>query len=135
MLHRYMKLSFLVFTMALLFAACADSVQERDVIGKTYVYEKEGFGGDFKIAIHDDGTFFYCEGEFSSYLGIGKWTLEEDTLILSDDEQIGYPLVNYFKVDGNDLVFLTENSSNFVYVTVADGERFTASLKEASDES
>lgn len=49
-----------------------------------------------------------------------------DTLLLTDREQLGEQLrVNYFKVDGNDLVFLAENSSNFVYVKVADGERFS----------
>lgn len=100
------------------------------IVDKTYIYEKEGAGGNFTICINDDGTFLYSEGFWSSYLGIGYWELDGDTLILSDDDKIGYPFVNYFKVKGSDLIFLSENSSNFLYIKVADGERFTGSSDE-----
>lgn len=63
---------------------------------RTYLYEKEGFGGAFAIQINDEG----------------------------------YPFVNRFKVDGSDLVFLSEDSSNFLYVKVVDGERFTGTSDE-----
>lgn len=114
-------------------AACGQPKSEdiRAMIAdKTYIYEKEGIGSNFTIRINDDGTFSYSEGVLSSYLGIGVWELDGDTLILSDDEKIGYPFVNYFKVNGSDLVFLSENSSNYIYVKVADGERFTGSPDE-----
>lgn len=96
------------------------------VTGKTYIYEKEGFGGDFTIQIEKDGTFSYYEGALSSYYGTGKWTLDSDILCLSDDVQMGYPFINYFKVDGNDLIFLSENSSGFTYIDVLEGEKFSA---------
>lgn len=32
--------------------------------------------------------------------------------------------VNYFKIDGDDLLFVAENSSGFLLVDVSDGERF-----------
>lgn len=122
-----------VFIVLCLFsmAACgqqngsAENVQER-IMNKLFVYEKEGCGGDFTIQINDDGTFSYYEGPLSSYIGIGIWELEGDILTLSDDEKIGDPFVNHFQIRGDDLVFLSEDSSNFIYVEVADGERFTS---------
>ncbi len=98
--------------------------------GKTYTYEGEGFGGDFVIQINEDGFFSYYEGLLSSYLGAGTWTLEDDILVLSDNAEMGHPFVNYFRLDGKDLVFLAENSSNFIYVKVKDGERFLCGSEE-----
>lgn len=106
-------------------AGCGKSVQKSDVAGKTYVYEKDGFGGDFAITLNVDGTFSYYEGLLSSYIGIGTWVLEGDALVLSDDEDVGYKFVNYFRVDDGCLAFQEERSSNFLYVKVSDGERFS----------
>lgn len=96
--------------------------------GRTYVYEKEGFGGgDFAITINEDGTFNYYEGMFSSYIGTGEWTIEDGLVTLSDEDYMDFGLENYFRFDGTDLIFLEENSTNFSYVEVADGERFFGS--------
>ena len=51
---------------------------------------------------------------------------KESILTISDDEELGYSFANRFKVEDNDLIFLSENSSNFIYVKVVDGERFTS---------
>lgn len=126
MKKRRWKIFAAVFAMALLFTGCSGAEQDSGIAGNTYIYEKEGIGGDFAIDIFEDGTFSYYEGMLSSYIGFGSWTLDGDTLLLTEREQLeGQLRVNYFKVDGNDLVFLAENSSNFVYVKVADGERFS----------
>lgn len=106
-------------------AACVRSEDIQNIIvNKTFVYEKEGFGSAFTISINGDGTFSYYEGGFSSYIGTGKWVLEDDILTLSDDDEIGYPLVNRFKVKDGELIFIAEDSTNFLYIKVADGERF-----------
>lgn len=98
---------------------------------RTYLYEKEGCGGAFAIHINDDGTFTYYEGYASSYIGMGNWVLDDDILVLSDDSESNmYAFVNRFKVDGSDLVFLSEGSTNFLYVKVGDGERFTGTSDE-----
>lgn len=112
-------------------AACGrtggESAAPQDIIAdKTFVYEKEGAGGEFAIQINGDGTFSYSEGLYSSYIGAGSWSLDEDILVLSDDEEAGYPLVNRFKVQEDGLVFLSEDSSNFLYVDVADGDCFVS---------
>lgn len=127
---KFIKRFTLAFTMVLLLTGCGANVQGSDIVNKSYVYEKDGFDGDFKITINEDGTYNYCEGLFSSYIGVGEWTLEGDTLLLTDDGDIASPIENYFKVEGNDLIFQSEKSSNFIYIKVADGEKFTECLSE-----
>ncbi len=91
---------------------------------KIFVYEGIGFGGgNFHIKIHDDGTFTYQQGSASNYYGVGKWSLQGDVLCMEDDIS-SYTFVNYFKVVENTLVFQAENSTNFMYVHLSDGEKF-----------
>ena len=91
------------------------------VAGRTYVYSGDSFGGleedRFTITIHQDGTFTYYESMLSSYLGTGTCTVQDGVLTLSDDTGDGAERVNHFKIDGDDLVFIEENSSNFIYGT------------------
>ena len=100
------------------------NITDRNAIGKTYLYEKEGIMGDFQITLYDDGSFTYYEGLASSYLGTGTWHQDGNIITLNDDETIGYALVNHFTLDGDSLVFIEKDSSNFIYVKVANGERF-----------
>ena len=95
-----------------------------DVAGKTYLYEGEGIGGSFTITLYEDGTFTYYEGMLSSYIGDGTFMLDGDTVIMTDDGPGGYGLVNRFRRDGDDLVFVEQESDNFIYVKVKDGEKF-----------
>ncbi|MBD5130770.1 MAG: hypothetical protein HDT43_12740 [Ruminococcaceae bacterium] len=113
-------------------AGCSD--MSSDISGKTYVYENGGFAGmgEFAIKLNADGTFAYYEGWASSYVGYGKWSVENGELVLSDDGDYGF--VNRFNVDGGDLVFSENGSSNFLYVKVADGERFSSDVKTDSDD-
>lgn len=94
------------------------------IAGKTYVYEGEGIMGSFAITLYDDGMFTYYEGMASSYIGVGSWEQDGDAITLTDDGHGGYGLVNHFKLDGDDLVFVEQDSANFVYVKVKDGEKF-----------
>lgn len=105
-----------------------------DIAGKTYVYEKDGCGGYFTIDLFADGTFQYYEGILSSYIGMGTWTWEHSVLCLQDQEMHRftddfstmepYIRTNYFRVEQDCLVWLEENSDNFLYVDVVDGDRF-----------
>ena len=94
------------------------------VRGKTYVYENEGILGSFTITLYDDGTFTYYEGNASSYFGVGSWKQDGNLITMTDDGEGGYGLVNHFTLDGNDLIFIEQNSYNFVYVKVKNGEKF-----------
>ena len=122
-----MKRLFIIF-MSLLLAfslfSCAtpesDTASERG--GKTYVWEKEGFGGNFTITLNADGTYQYYVGYWSSYIGMGEWKIEDGVLTLT--ENTGYDLVFRFSVKDGELVYIKEGSSEFMYVTVGDGDKF-----------
>lgn len=88
-----------------------------------YLYEGDGFGGDFTISLRADGSFTYYEGHLSSYIGAGKWSVSGDILTLEDET--GVPKVNRFRMEGNDLIFQAKGSTNFIYVKVADGAVFS----------
>lgn len=102
-------------------SALCEVYSETPVTGHTYLYEGDGFGGDFTITLYSDGTYSYYEGLLSSYIGAGNWTLDGDMLSLTDD---AYSLVNRFRMEGDDLVFIEEGSTNFVYLTLSDGAKF-----------
>ncbi len=110
-----------------LFTACTDDKPEWDgkVSGKSYVYEGEGFGSDFVIRIDEDGAFSYYEGIFSSYFGVGTWTLDGDVLHLTDMGIQSKVRDFYFRVDEGELVFLAKRSDKFTYLSIEDGERFS----------
>ncbi len=113
----------LLLALSCCLTGCAEksSAEASNIAGKTYTYEKDGFGSDFFISIQEDGIFTYSVGVLSSHFGSGSWTLEEDVVHLQEGNDSFY-----FQVDGSDLVFLSENSDNFFDVTVADGERFSS---------
>ena len=94
------------------------------IAGKTYLYDGEGFGGSFTITLYEDGTFTYYEGMLSSYIALGSWKQDGDIITLTDDGHGGYGLVNHFKLDDETLVFVEQDSDNFVYIEIKDGERF-----------
>lgn len=98
----------------------------------TYIYEGKGAGGDFRITINSDGTFFYYEGGLSSHVGIGDWTIDGDMLCI-DDSSAYRDHIHYFKISENQLTFVAEGSNNFIYVKVSDGERFIKQTDEQTN--
>lgn len=119
-----------------LFAACAapeQALAEEYVVGKRFTYEEDGCGGPFAISIYEDGTFQYYEGMLSSHIGMGAWTLDGDVLTIKDGSMGRmqpdgtweyYHRVNRFRVKKDRLVWMAEQSDNFLYVKVKDGEGF-----------
>ena len=99
-----------------------DALRTHMVGGNTYVWEKEGFGGDFTITLNEDGTYEYYVGFLSSYIGSGNWTVEGSELTMT--ETTGFDWVYHFTVEDDTLVFVSEGSSEFTYVKVEDGDRF-----------
>lgn len=119
-MKRMGSLCLAVLAAALLLAGCSKTIRPEDIAGKTYLYEKDGFGGNFTIRLEEDSTFTYYEGGFSSYIGAGEWTLEGNTVTLQERNRHFC-----FRVEDNSLVFRAEDSGKFTYLTVADGERFS----------
>ena len=113
----------LVLGMALSLACGKTDGSLRDAIaGKTFVWEKEGFGGDFTITLNADGSYQYYEGYLSSYIGFGNWTVKDGTVVLT--EQGGQDAVYRFAVQDGALVYLADGSDRFLYTDVTDGDRF-----------
>ena len=124
MKQKIVALFIALFASVLLLQGCSvDSYI--NVAGKAYTYTVEPESGldldRFTIRLNTDGTFTYYETVFSSYLGIGKWSVDGDVLTLADDY---YSLKNSFRIDGDDLIFIENGSTNFIYVKVGDGEHF-----------
>lgn len=55
---------------------------------------------------------------------MGTWDIDKSVITLTDDDDLGYSIVNRFKIQGDNLIFIKEKSDNFLYVNVKDGEVF-----------
>ena len=121
----------LLTVMALLLSACSGQDISAAVSGKTFTWEKEGFGGDFTITLNEDGSYRYYEGFLSSYIGSGDWSVKNDTVVMT--EKGGYDAVFRFSVKDGDLIYRSDGSDRFIYTAVEDGDRFrqTDGLPEA----
>lgn len=95
------------------------------VVARTYTRDQGGFGGAFTVRLDKDGSFEYYEGFLSSFIGRGTWTQEGDVICLADERNEAKPMYHYFTLEEDALVFRAEGSSDFMYVDVADGERFS----------
>ena len=98
---------------------------EESLIGRTYVYEKEGAGGPFTLTLNDNGKFACYEGSILSYMSAGTWELNGDIVKLASPPDESPEKTVYLKVEGSDLVYIGEKSDNFTNVKVQDGEKFT----------
>ena len=116
----------MALTLVFCLAACGSgnkaALADSDVGGRTYVWEKEGFGGDFTLTLQNYGSYQYYVGYLSSYIGYGDWSEEDGVITLT--ERSGYDYVFRFAVDGDDLVYLAEGSDAFAGVNVEDGDHF-----------
>ena len=91
--------SALLLLFTLMAAGCSGqpaAVTADDLADQVYIYEKEGFGSDFYIALNSDGSMRCSEGALSSYFGLGTWKLDGDTVILTTDDE---KFVNRFAVE------------------------------------
>ena len=119
--------SALLLLFTLMAAGCSGqpaAVTADDLADQVYIYEKEGFGSDFYIALNCDGSMRCSEGALSSYFGLGTWKLDGDTVILTTDDE---KFVNRFAVKDGTLVYQSADSTGFMYLTVSDGEKFLPS--------
>ena len=80
---------------------------------------------NFSIRLNEDGTYTWYETPFSSFIGMGSYTIDEGYLYMTDDEEMtGIPRTNIFRMEGDRLYYVSEGSSNFAYVKLEDGEEF-----------
>ncbi len=128
MIRRILTLSVLAVLTSVALTGCAGSARKVEILGKNFVYEKDGFPDEFSIRLDSNGSFTYYEGIYSSYVGTGSWELDGDVLILRErdystvSEKVRH--IYRFKIDGDDLRFISDGSDNFMFIDVSDGERF-----------
>ena len=126
----------LLLSIVIILCACeggngGDSKTNMDISGKSFVWEKPGFGGDFTITLQKDGKYQYYAGFLSSYIGMGTWIEENGIVTLT--ETSGYDNVFRFAVKDGSLSFIAEGSSKFMYVNVEDGDLFLLKDGQSSD--
>ena len=102
--------------------------------GHTYTtYRREngelfGVTDYFTITLRDDGQCQYYATFISSYIGVCKYEIKGDILTITDDGIPGLygTLTNVykFKIVGDTLVFLADESSEFMYKKLPDGAVF-----------
>lgn len=105
-------------------ASCSNSDTRicKEISDKVFVWEREGFGGDFSIRLNGDGTYTYYEGILSSYLAFGDWTVKDGILTMNEAT---WPDTRFrFEVKDGELIFVSEGSSEFIYAAVENGDRF-----------
>lgn len=82
----------------------------------------------FSITLCDDGTCQYYETMISSYIGVGKYTIDGDLLTLTDDNivTLNGPITKTFKfkIVGDTLVFIADGSDSFTFIKLPDGAVF-----------
>jgi len=113
---------FIICLIISIFAACSTNKETINICGKTYVYDKEGFGSDFTISFYEDNKFHYSEGGLSSYIGYGIWEIRNNVITLHDEDP---HFCNNFILKGNKLIWQEKNSSNFLYLKISDGDTFS----------
>jgi hypothetical protein len=112
----------LVFVVALTSCGSKSEKIEDNVIGKKFIYSGEGLDGDdFAITFNEDHTFTYSEGRASSHMGYGEWSIEGTIITLAESDP---EMNNNFEIGDDQLKWLEEGSSNFIYVKLKNGEVF-----------
>ena len=103
--------------------------EKAGAIAGKYLYDGEGFGGDFTITLNADGTYTFYEGPLSSYMGMGTWHTVYDAVYMYEGEA-GFDLAFMFGIEGDSLIYLAWGSDAFPYVELPDEARFIRQNEE-----
>lgn len=108
--------------------ACAivsDNMWAQGAEMRVYKYDTGDDCWEFTINLYKDGSFAYCEGLLSSYLGFGTWVRQGN--VIRFDERRGENEIKhyYFEVKPDALVLDTILARRFFYLTVLDNTEFS----------
>ena len=101
---------------------CSD-IDETAIIGKTYLFYGNDHDGGFTITFNEDGKYAYYECITSSMVGLGTWEIKGDTIVLTDMPDSDK--VNRFEIKENGIAFIEDNSDNFIFCKLKDGDEFS----------
>lgn len=128
-----MKRALICVLSAVLFAVMLVSCRVQETytverISGTYSRENANGFDHFTITLNEDGTYSYFETMISSHLGMGGYTLEDGIVTLTDSQIPGlYGSHTYtykFRCEKGKLIFLADESDNFMYINLPDGAEF-----------
>lgn len=94
------------------------------------MYSRENANGfdHFTITLNENGTYSYFETMISSHLGMGGYTLEDGVVTLTDSQIPGlYGSLTHtykFRCEDGKLIFLADESDDFMYIKLPDGAEF-----------
>jgi hypothetical protein len=121
MKRRIVSFILLLSLLLISFSACAKG--SNSFAGKTYLYTK--FIGDvaFTITINEDNTFSYTPNPDGGY-SYGTWEYANDILTLTEIYDDETTLVNNFRIEDGQIVFVAEGSDNFPSVRITNNDKF-----------
>lgn len=100
-------------------------------VASNYFY---GYYEAYIISLSDDSTYYCWCMLYNVPSERGTWSLDGDIVCLTGDGKDEASSVNYFRVDGNDLVYIAENSTGFSFMDIADGARIIGRSLASSSE-
>lgn len=102
--------------------------EDKEIGGKIYVCtdttvvnEQTKLSNDsLRICLYSDGTIGYTQPIYSSYIPMGKWYIEGNTLVIKEDW-----FTNYFDIVDGNLVYREDGSNGFMFFyDIPDGTVF-----------
>ncbi len=109
-----------VDTLTLLELRSDPVMADTEVTCTVYEYENYAFGTECTFRLYTDGTYIFYESMLSSYLEMGVWQLENDTLVLIAD---GTQVQKRFTLDGDRFVFESSDEV-FSFADIQPGDLF-----------
>ncbi|MBQ7173103.1 MAG: VWA domain-containing protein [Clostridia bacterium] len=107
---------------------------DNEVVGHyihSYSSEAPEFSDSFSISLNEDGTFSYYETVISSHIGMGNYTVEDGIVTLTEAGIPGFSgtitHIYKFRYEDGKLIYLADQSNQFMYVTLSDGTIFKRS--------
>lgn len=110
---------------ALFLPACEKNAEASLKYG-TYVLQnvERDIPGEFTITIYDDGTFQCYETPVSSYIGMGRYSIEKNIVTLKEDGDGCTGDINRYQIADDKLLFISDDSANYHFVPLEDGASF-----------
>lgn len=117
-----------MLAVVLLVSCCGRELYTVENISGSYSRENTNGFDHFTITLNENGTYSYFETMISSHLGMGGYTLEDGVVTLTDSQIPGLygslTRTYRFRCEDGKLIFLADESDNFMYIKLPDGAEF-----------
>ena len=118
----------MIAVMLVLTALASCKVEKSEDIYGSYRRKNSNGNDYFTLTLNEDGTYTYFETMISSHIGWGKYTVDGEKVTLVDTQIPGahgsLTHVFTFKYEDGKLVYIEEESDNFMYINLPDGAEF-----------